>query len=206
MSARCRIVVMAKAPLAGHAKTRLAPALGAAGAARLAARMLAHAVEQAAAAGLGPVEICCTPDASHPAFAALARCHAAVLSTQGEGDLGERMSCALERGLREGPTLVIGTDAPRLDADCLRRACDALADHDAVFVPALDGGYALVGLRAHAPELFRGIEWSTPRVMADTRLRLARLGLRHHELPALADVDEPADLSHVPAHWLDDPA
>ena len=64
----CRIAIMAKAPVAGLAKTRLAPVLGEAGAAALAARMLAHAVVQAAAADLGPVTVWATPDTSHPAF------------------------------------------------------------------------------------------------------------------------------------------
>jgi len=38
--------------------------------------------------------------------------------------------------------------------------------------------------------------------MATTRQRLAVAGLAHHELPALPDIDEPADLQHLPAGWL----
>jgi hypothetical protein len=96
----------------------------------------------------------------------------------------------------------MGTDAPALDATVLRAAAQALRTHDAVFVPALDGGYALVGLRAAAPSLFSAMRWSTPQVMADTRARLAAAGLRHAELPALADIDEPADLQQLPPGWL----
>ncbi len=100
--------------------------------------------------------------------------------------------------------LLIGTDAPALDAALLRQAAAALQSHDAVFVPALDGGYALVGLArpAGAPaRLFDGIAWSTPQVMAATEARLAELGLRAARLPPLADVDEPADLVHLPPGW-----
>jgi glycosyltransferase A (GT-A) superfamily protein (DUF2064 family) len=112
------------------------------------------------------------------------------------------MARAFERGLREhGRVIVIGTDAPALDAAYLRGAAAALADHDAVFGPALDGGYTLVGLRRRAPALFEGMAWSTARVMDETRARLARLGLRHAELAPLADIDEPADLRHLPAAW-----
>jgi len=70
-----------------------------------------------------------------------------------------------------------------------------------VFGPAADGGYALVGLRRPAPGLFHGMRWSHARVMAQTRERLAALGLRHAELPLLHDIDEPADLVHLPADW-----
>ena len=204
----CAVIVFAKAPLAGYAKTRLIPALGVGGAARLAERMLGHAVRQAVAAGIGPVEVCCAPDATHPAFGSLTATLTLALTEQGSGDLGARMQRAFARRLARGAmpaadaALLIGTDAPALDAAMLRRARDALAAHDAVFVPALDGGFALVGLRRPAPGLFDGIAWSTGAVMADTRQRLATLGLRCAELDAVADIDEPADLVHVPPAWL----
>ncbi len=197
------LIVFAKAPLAGQAKTRLAPALGAAGAAALAERLLDHAVAAAVAAGLGTVELCVTPAATHPAFLRLQAQQGLHLTLQGEGDLGERMDRALTRALRHSAcVLLIGTDAPALDATMLRAAAAALsgaaAEADAVFVPALDGGYALVGLRRAAPALFAGIAWSTPAVMQQTRAQAAAAGLRLAELPAVADIDEPADLMHLP--------
>ena len=79
----------------------------------------------------------------------------------------------------------------------LRAAAAALDDADAVLVPALDGGYVLVGLRRPAPVLFAGVAWSTGQVMAQTRQRAAAAGLRLAVLPALADIDEPADLLHL---------
>lgn len=197
---------MAKAPVAGLAKTRLAPALGAAGAAALAARLLAHAVAQAAAAGLGPVTLWATPDASHPAFSQAQRQHGVALAVQAGDDLGARMAHVFEAGFAQGdsPILLMGTDAPALTADVLRQAAAALQSHDAVFVPAHDGGYALVGLRAAPPAVlhavFSGMTWSTPQVMAQTRQRLAAAGIDPAELQAVADIDEPADLGHLPAH------
>lgn len=193
---------MAKAPRAGFAKTRLAPALGAEGAARLAHRLLDHALAQALAAGFGVVELCAAPAAADRAFDAW-RHLPLQWSDQGDGDLGARMARALGRAVAtDGRALLIGTDAPGLDAAMLRAAAEALARCDAVFVPAFDGGYALVGVRRRADALFDGIAWSTPHVMAATRARVRALGWTHAELPPVADVDEPADLAHVPPAWL----
>jgi rSAM/selenodomain-associated transferase 1 len=200
----CGVIVMAKAPVAGYAKTRLIPALGAAGAAALAERLLCRAVEQALAAGLGgAIEICCAPDTDHPSFARLAEEHPIELHPQGLGDLGTRMARAFERRLADatGPVLLIGTDAPSLDAAKLAAAAHALREADAVFIPALDGGYALVGLRRPAASLFESVSWSTAQVMAQTRDRLKLAGLHHIELAPVADIDEPADLVHLPLGW-----
>lgn len=197
------VIVFAKAPVPGLAKTRLAPALGSDGAAVLAERMLHHTLTQATAADLGPVELCAAPDTTHPVLQAAAAKHGAVLTAQGKGDLGLRMHRAFVRCLsRQGRALLIGTDAPSLDAAAMRRAATALADHDAVFMPAVDGGYALVGQRRADPRLFSGMTWSHARVMADTRERLHAAGVRWAELAPVADIDEPADLVHLPAEWL----
>jgi rSAM/selenodomain-associated transferase 1 len=197
-----RLIVMAKAPAAGLAKTRLIPALGADGAAALAARLLAHAIEQAEAAAPAAREMCVTPDPAHPAFAAWAGRPGWQWSAQGAGDLGARMDRALTRALAAAPAaLLIGTDAPALDAARLCEAAQALREYDTVFVPALDGGYALVGLRRPVPALFDGVAWSTPAVMAATRERAAAAGLRWAELAPVADIDEPADLARLPASW-----
>lgn len=204
------VIVFAKAPVAGLAKTRLAPALGAAGAAALAARLLDHAVQAAVDAAVGPVELCTTPDAAHPAFVRLRHALGVTLTVQGDGDLGRRMNRALTRALQQHErVLLTGTDAPALDAARLREAAAVLgadAGPDAVFVPALDGGYALVGLRRPAPALFDRVPWSTPQVMAATRECARAAGLRWSELAPVADIDEPADLVHLPAGWLDDGA
>jgi rSAM/selenodomain-associated transferase 1 len=202
------LVIFAKAPVAGLAKTRLIPALGAQGAADVARRLLAHTLAQAAAAlgddpsnGITALELCVTPDEGHPMLVeALNACAARVhLSPQGGGDLGERMHRTTTRALRTHErVLLIGTDAPALDAKHLRQAAHSLQTHDAVFVPATDGGYALVGLRRPAPELFADMPWSTPQVMALTRERARAAGLSWQELAPVSDVDEPDDLVHLP--------
>jgi hypothetical protein len=207
----CRIVIMAKAPEPGRVKTRLIPALGADGAARLARRLLAETVGQALRAAVGPVEICAAPDPSHPQFAALrdgqkGGAGAPVSlewSSQADGDLGDRMDQASRRALTHAPrVLVIGTDAPLLDATRLREAADALERHDVALIPALDGGYVLIGLARAAPELFSAMPWSTAAVMAETRRRIRHHSLGGWEGAPLPDIDEPADLRHVPPDWL----
>lgn len=199
------LILFAKAPVAGQAKTRLMPALGAEGAAQLAGRMLDHAVRQAHGVQAEYLELCVTPTDQHPAFKQAQACTAGQLhlTLQGEGDLGDRMARSLHRALAvHSKALLMGTDAPALTASLIHQACEALTSHDAVFVPTHDGGYALIGLRKPAPALFKGMAWSTPTVMQDTRERARTAGLRWHELPPIADIDEPADLCHVPEGWL----
>lgn len=198
------LIILSKAPVAGLAKTRLIPTLGAQGAADFARQLLLQAVQQALHTPFEHLELCVSPEGVHPAFAqaqALApgRLH---LTAQGEGDLGARMHRALLRRLVHEPSvLLMGTDAPGLSADVLKAAARVLDGNDAVFVPAHDGGYALVGLRRPCPDLFQGMTWSTPQVMAETRLRARAAGLHWQELDPVFDMDEPNDLHHLPPDW-----
>ena len=194
-----RIVIFAKAPVAGLAKTRLIPALGAQGAARLAAALLKHAVAQALASGVGPVELCVTPAPADPLWSGLAPQATLTWSDQGNGDLGERMARAAQRVLDAGePVLLMGTDCPDLTAGRIREAAASLIAADAALVPAFDGGYVLLGLKRFDASLFAGIAWSTATVAQETRLRVEQLGWSLQNLPTLHDIDEPADLRWLP--------
>lgn len=201
---RTTVVVLAKAPVAGLAKTRLAPALGAPGAAALAERLLHHAVAQALQSGVGNVELCVAPSLQHPAVARWHGTPRLRLALQCEGDLGARMQHALLRGLQQAhAVLLIGTDAPALDACLLRAAAHALATHDAAMVAAADGGYALLGLKAHQADLFSHMPWSTNEVAALTRERLQAAGRSLAVVATVHDIDTPEDLCHLPPGWLD---
>jgi rSAM/selenodomain-associated transferase 1 len=190
------VAILAKAPLPGFSKTRLAPALGADGAARLQARLIERAVETARAANIGPIALWAAPDQDHPAFQTLAALFGVALARQPDGDLGLRMLAALEAA--RGPAVVIGTDCPALQPAHLRAAAAALAGGiDAVVVPVEDGGYALIGMREPEPALFADMPWSTAGVMAETRRRLTRLSLSWREPARLWDVDVPADLERL---------
>jgi len=190
-------MVFAKAPVPGRVKTRLVPALGERAAAELHRQLAERTLCTALAAGLGPVELWCAPGTDDAFFAACARQYGISLRAQGEGDLGIRMGRALEHALMGGSSgLLIGSDCPVLTAEYLREAAAGLAGgNDAVFGPAEDGGYVLIGLaRKPSAQLFEDIAWGTATVMQETRARLARLDWRWRELAALWDVDRPEDL------------
>jgi uncharacterized protein len=193
-----RIAVFAKAPVAGSVKTRLAGVLGDEGAARLHARLVRHALGTAFAAGVGRVDLWCAPDARDPFFAACARELGVRLHAQAGADLGERMHHAFEEAAARGePLIVIGSDCPVLSAETLREAAKALHTRDAVFAPAEDGGYVMVGLARPRRRLFEDIAWGTDSVMQATRARLAECALDWKELATLWDVDRPEDLARL---------
>ena len=189
-----RIVIFAKAPVPGHAKTRLIPVLGAEGAAKLAAQMLAATLAQVKGAAPAKFELCVTPNAAEEAWTGHLPRDVAI-SEQGPGDLGMRMAAAAERVLRGGERIIlIGTDCPGLDSARLRAMAAALESHDAVMHPAKDGGYVLLGLSRFDPSLFSGIVWSNDTVGTSTRARIETLGWRLLVGETLRDIDEPSDL------------
>lgn len=195
-----RIVIIAKAPIAGFCKTRLIPALGAQGAARLAQHMLERTVRFALEARLGPVEVCVTPALQAFDWEGINLPDGLIWSEQGEGDLGARMSRVAQRVTAGGEAiLLIGTDCPGLDNNVMKSAAAALQDHDASLIPAADGGYVLLGLKRFCPTLFDTMPWSTEVVAEETRQRLSRLGWRLSTLEQLHDIDEPQDLAWLPA-------
>lgn len=202
-----RILVFARAPLAGRAKTRLIPALGPEGAARLQAALLEDAVRRARAARPAELQLWGTGEDPGGCLTAVAARYGARLHEQSDGDLGARMRDALARATADGvPAVIIGTDAPGLTPAGIERAGDSLARNDAALVPALDGGYVLLGLRQAPASLFTGIDWGTDRVLAATRARLRALAWRVDERPAAWDVDRPEDLERVRALGGDWPA
>jgi len=196
-----RVVIFAKAPRPGEAKTRLIPALGRQGAAELARRLLDHAIEQALRADIGTVELCRTPD-DERAWENVRVPATLAQSVQGTGDLGVRLARASRRVVDAGrAVLLIGTDCPALDARALRQLADSLKEVDAAIAPAADGGYVALALNRYHPRLFEHINWSSSTVAAETLRRLADLGWSTRELPTLHDIDEPTDLKWLPPHW-----
>jgi rSAM/selenodomain-associated transferase 1 len=201
-----RIIIFAKAPQPGYAKTRLIPALGAQGAADLARRMFADTLSRALAASVGTVELCVTPSVAYPVWKMFAIPDAVQWSEQGGGDLGERMARAARRVIEAGESvLLVGTDCPGLSAGLLRQAAGTLQCADATLLPTFDGGYALLGLNRFDRSLFTQIAWSTHTVAADTLARLSRLGWEVCTGAMLHDIDEPADLARLPDGWMPRP-
>jgi hypothetical protein len=192
------IAVFARAPIAGHAKTRLIPRLGAAGAAALQRELTERALARACAVPGGRVVLWTTAD--DESMTRAARSAGAILRSQHGADLGERMAHAFEQTLGDGrPMLLIGTDCPAQTTDDLRLAVDALRTAEAVVQPAEDGGYVLIGMTRFRAELFDAIPWGSGSVLATTRARAAASGIRLAELPMSWDIDRPADLERAVA-------
>lgn len=198
------VAVFARTPVAGHAKTRLIPRLGAEGAARLQRQLIASALARAASVRGARVTLWATSD--DDGMRAAARAAGAALRVQHGADLGARMAHAFAQTLDGArPMLLIGTDCPAQTGADLAQAIDALeepAGADAVVQPAEDGGYVMIGMRTFHPALFDEIAWGTPDVLAATRARSAAHGLRLAELPPSWDLDRGDDLDRALALGL----
>jgi rSAM/selenodomain-associated transferase 1 len=200
------LILFARYPEPGTAKTRLIPALGAEGAAALYREMTEHTLNQVQQwvdlpsegqmkSANSQVEVRFTggtqammQDWLGPNWTYVA---------QGTGDLGDRLMRSLQAACEIGATriVIIGTDCPELDADLLHQAFALLTQHDLVLGPALDGGYYLIGVRQFWPELFQHIAWSTAAVLQQTLAIGQQLGLQIALLPQRSDVDYPDDLA-----------
>ena len=191
---RDALAVIAKEPVAGLAKTRLVPALGAAGAARAASAMLADTLAAVRASGAEPW-LCFAPVEARerlrrraPGFGLLA---------QASGDLGDRLAACLADLLGAGAdrVAIVGADTPHIPPASYRRAFALLDEADIVLGPALDGGYYLVAAKASRPELFVGVPMGTEVVLTETLTRATRGGLLVALLSPLRDLDRVEDLA-----------
>lgn len=197
-----RILVFAKAPVPGYAKTRLIPVLGEQGAAHLQAKLIRKTLCTAVESRLAPVQLWTCGDADQDYFEEFRPIIDNALYEQRGDDLGARMRHALAEALCAAEfAVLIGTDCPAMDKDYLGRACAALAEsnHDAVLGPAEDGGYVLIGLRRCDSRPFENIAWGTPVVLDETRRRLDDLGWSRQELTVQWDVDDAQDLKRLSA-------
>ena len=195
---RCRLVVMAKAPVAGQVKTRLARELGVATATRFARQATgrpAGAVCRAAGPGIRRWPSHPTPPRPGPSGHGVWRgC--------GRAEATSVRACSAScRSTPPGPVVIIGSDVPGIRSTHIAQAFRLLGGHDAVFGPASDGGYWLVGLRRR-PRLLRPfdrVRWSTEHALTDT---LANLNSRSiGQLPTLSDVDDARDFTSTAARF-----
>ncbi|MEM8791236.1 MAG: TIGR04282 family arsenosugar biosynthesis glycosyltransferase [Pseudomonadota bacterium] len=188
------LVVFVKEPLPGRVKTRLGREIGMVAAAwwfrhqtRRLLRRLAHDPRWTTTIAVAP---------DHQGL--LSRVWPARLAKwpQGSGDLGARMARVFRR-MPPGPVLIIGADVPGIEPHHIADAFRLLGARDAVFGPAPDGGYWLIGLRRGGSTvpagLFDGVRWSTEHALADTVATLP--GLRIGYTAMLTDVDEAKDLA-----------
>ena len=181
---------MAKLPVAGAVKTRLAREIGVAGATGFARHAAAALLRRVAFDRRWQTILAVAPD-----YGVHSRAWSRGLARlpQGGGDLGARMQRIFDRG-HAGPMLIVGTDVPGIRPAHIAEAFRLLGRYDAVLGPATDGGYWLVGLRRHPRVLrpFAGVRWSSPHALADTLANLKGHAVAF--VTALSDVDSVSDL------------
>ena len=181
------LVIMAKSPVAGHVKRRLGREIGDVAATRFYRNCLSHTALRLAQDRRWHTLLAIDPDSDVAAPFAPSR---ATLTRvrQGDGDLGRRM-LRLFSLLPPGPAIIVGSDIPAIEAEHIAQAFNLLGRSDAVFGPAADGGYWLIGLKRTPKMLapFAGVRWSSPHALTDTLANLK--GRRVAFAVTLSDVD-----------------
>jgi len=191
------LIIFSRFPEPGKSKTRIIPALGALGAARLHEEMTRHTLRTASELARNyPVQVEVHFAGGNVELMRQVFGHELSYHSQVEGDLGQKMQAALATAMGQGAdrAIVIGSDCPNLTPGILRQAFDALKSCELVLGPAQDGGYYLIGCRRVFPQLFTNIPWGTQQVFACTLMAVQSLGLNPHVLETLPDVDRPEDL------------
>jgi uncharacterized protein len=194
---RRALIVVGKAPEAGLTKTRLVPPLSAHAAAELYLAFLLDAI------GVGTRLDCqrlsvVHPRGGAPALTRLLPAAVHLIEQPAEG-LGDALAFAFARHFEDGfeRVVLIGSDNPTLPARLVEQAFIALDNHDLSIGPSADGGYYMIGMSHAHRAVFDDIDWSTPRVYAQTLAQAERLRLRVRTLAEWYDVDTLAELERL---------
>ena len=191
MSSATRLVLFARYPHPGQCKTRLIPAVGAEGAARIHRQLTERTADILREADCHLT--IATTGADIAAFEAWLGDDLAF-EPQVEGDLSDRLLAFANRA----PIIFFGADTPELSPFHVRAAIEGLGSHEVVVGPADDGGYYLIAMRKPFPQLLTDMPWSTDRVLPETLRRLSELKIEPLLLETLADCDRPEDLERWP--------
>jgi len=194
------IIVLARQPQVGRTKTRLCPPLSWQDAAALYEALLLDTLSLVSALQGIDLAVAITPPESQPYFERIAPAGTLLLPIEGS-DIGDCLSQVIKIVLRMGycKALAFNSDGPSLPPEYLQQAIDYLDRYDLVLGPGHDGGYYLVGMRRAASEIFRGIAWSTDKVLSQTLERARGLGLQVGLTPPWYDVDTADDLASLQA-------
>jgi len=198
----CALAVMTKAPRAGQVKTRLVPPLSPEEAAQLNVSFLrdtAAAIAKACGATARGVGVY-TPIGAEAAYSNIFPNDFDLLPQRGDG-FGERLAFATNDLFQCGfsSACLIDSDSPTVSGDVYAEAVEILSrpGERVVLGPSDDGGYYLIGLKRNHPQLFKRIDWSTERVLEQTKQRVRELSLEVALLPTGYDVDDAATLRRL---------
>jgi len=199
----CKMLFFCRAPVLGQVKKRLAADVGEHEALRIYQQLMAHNLKLAGEVDFADVDVV-TTDTRHSYFESLKKQGIKVFMQQGDG-LGQRLVHAFKQAFETHQSAVLlGVDTFDMTLAHLQKSVNALQYSDAVITPVEDGGYILIGLSQHQPEVFRDIDWGTDQVFEQTCQRFAQLNLSYEILPKLRDIDVLADLKHRPGNDSDD--
>ncbi len=186
------LVMMVKRPACGAVKSRLAAGIGVVAATSAYRTMMYNSIRRLATDRRWHFILAIAPDSAvfEPFWP-----RNISLAAQGSGDLGDRMQ-RIMASMPPGPVIIIGSDIAGMRPAHIARAFKKLGDVDAVFSPAGDGGYSLVGLKRslRPPAIFNNVRWSSPHTLDDTLLNLR--GLKAGYIEVLHDIDTQADWEH----------
>jgi uncharacterized protein len=198
----CALAVMTKAPRAGQVKTRLVPPLSPEEAAQLNISFLrdtAAAIAKACGATARGVAVY-TPIGAEATYINILPNNFDLVPQRGDG-FGERLAFATEDLFQCGFSSVclIDSDSPTVSGDVYAEAVEILSKpgERVVLGPSDDGGYYLIGLKRNHPQLFERIDWSTERVLEQTKQRARELSLEVALLSTGYDVDDAATLRRL---------
>jgi len=181
---RPTLYIMAKAPIMGRAKTRLAADIGVVHAKRIYRQMMSAVIRQIQDPRWETILMVTPPlMMGHvPEWDGVAQI------PQVTGTLSPKLAQVFSHA---GPTVVIGTDCPQVTANDIAAAFRALRSDPSVFGPASDGGFWLMGAKGPLrPDTFDGIRWSSEHTLSDMRAKVGKVAV----LRTLTDVDDLAAL------------
>lgn len=186
------LCLMLKAPRPGEVKTRLAASIGDAAAAEVYRCLVEY--QAAEIPREWRIEVHFTPaeaEAEMRDWLAPLLPEQTTFHPQAEGDLGARLRVALAGAVTRGAKEIVfaGGDCPHLTTERLGAAASALHTADIVIIPAVDGGYVLIGLAGPHAFAFDDISWSTPAVFEQTQRAIHTRGMSLQSFAALEDVD-----------------
>ncbi|HED15784.1 MAG TPA: glycosyltransferase [Gammaproteobacteria bacterium] len=194
------LIMMARAPVAGQVKTRLAKTIGNRRAASIHRNMVRTQIRQLLAARICPIELHVCPQVRHPFFIAMRRGGVVRVEQQFGNNLGSRMLHAIRSGLQRAEAVIlIGADVPGISVEQIRQVCEQLSSRDELIImPANDGGYGLLAMCRTDAGLFRGVHWGSRRVCKQTVRRARQLGISYRLSGVCYDIDYQRDLDRLP--------